>query len=452
MYKKCNALTEIWLFVKRHILICILCLLSAMIIAKYSAIPAPEWLPKSFLTLFLRPQEETTASEWWAILNNISLAFIASIITFILIQYIPERTKASKAFFLLKKELVELYSSMSRLIDMYLFEIDVKKSENKITLKQLSSICEVVITNQQKKCKITNLINGKKGNEVSYGYTLYRDSKQIAESIKKHLEQIKGFITVPYLDPDIIEILSKIENNWFLRCFLELKRPQSKTPGYKSIIYSFDKGFYEFIKCHLSFDKYSFDKCSYNYIKISDEEMELEREKMLFTTTRAFFKHRGKERVKSVADQIVALKPTAERIQKSQGILLEILVYYDSELEKQYEVLNDALRIAEYILKNETNKENEQYSLLNYMQVKKRLHTLSHDDIEELYSIISDTNMPDEVVLGASIICGEFEKAALTFEKLSEEKRKTFVQFPIYRLWINPPVEANLDPALFVQF
>ena len=42
-----------------------------------------------------------------------------------------ERKKAYKAFFLLKNELVELYSSMSRLISMYLFEIDAKESEKK---------------------------------------------------------------------------------------------------------------------------------------------------------------------------------------------------------------------------------------------------------------------------------------------------------------------------------
>lgn len=453
MYKSHGVLTELWVFIKRHIVICVLIVICIFVSAKYSNIPAPSWLPISFKILLSRPQEETSDYEWWGLMNNLSLAFIASIITYLLIQYIPERKKADKAFTIIKHDICSLYSSMSRLIDMYLSEIKVEeKREKRVTLKQLSSVCNVEISDRIRNCRIRNITDGKDANVVSYGYNLFKDSKEYAKSIQETILHIKETICAPQLDSHILDTISTIENNRFLQCFLKMKFPFSKTPGYQNVIHEFDKGLYEFIRCHLALSKYDFAQTTYNFIKISDAEMKAEREEMLFMTTRLIYKIKGAGEAKKIADNIIALEPTSKRLEKSVGVLLEMLVYYDMTPQKNYGVLQAALKISEYIRQNETEKRATQCAFLNSMQIKKRMNTIFAPDIDNLKSLMNDETASKDIILGASILCEEYEKATSFFESLPDEEKDVFIQLPIYHLWKTPPVPANPDPHLFISF
>ena len=454
MYKPPKAIKELLLFFKRHVVISILCLLTGLIIAKYSNIPAPLWLPDFIAELLLRPQQETIALEWMEILNNLSLAYIASIITYIVIQYIPERRKAFKAFSFLKKDLCKIYEDMSYLISIYLFEIGIDKEEKHITIEMLSSLPEIGISDTTKSCRIETYINEKNGNTVKFGYNLLADSIRYADSIQKNIKHIKEAMYSTELDTEIIDTLTMIENNRLICCFhnSNISRMQNKSPGFTHIIFNLDKGVYEFIQSHLSLNKYSFDKMSYHIITISEEEMKAEKEETLFMSNRVLFRILGVDKVAEVAETIIGLEPTEERLQKSIGIFLEILVYYDSEVEKSITVLQEAMKIAEYIRANELDSKHELYNLLNCLQVKKRQNTLSSEDIEKLNEIISSENTPDDIVLGASIICENYEKAQDAFERLTDDAKATFIQFPIYHLWHNPPVEPNPNPRVFNTF
>lgn len=185
---------------------------------------------------------------------------------------------------------------------------------------------------------------------------------------------------------------------------------------------------------------------------MSAEEIEKEKEKQLFCLTRAILKDIEVSRALSVAEKIVRLEPSEERLRKSEGVMLEMLVYYDYTDSKPKDVLKAALMIAEYIMKNLTDEVQKNYALLNYLQIKKRLGTLSFEEHHRLYSLAKDSNSPNEIAVGAAILCEDYEKAADSFSRLSDEEKTIFIQFPIYRLWPNPPMEPNADPALFNVF
>ena len=192
MYKSLGFFIEIWLFIKRHVVICILLLFSLFAIAKYSQIPAPNWLCAAIKKLLLCPPEGTVAYDFWELFNNISLAYLASIITYVVVQYIPERRKAYKAFSILKGELCVLYAYMSRLIFMYLFEIGVEKAEDQIALNDLAPICNAEIDDRNRHCRIHHLRNGNKENVFDYDYSLYNDSKKYIDLVHKSINCIKG--------------------------------------------------------------------------------------------------------------------------------------------------------------------------------------------------------------------------------------------------------------------
>ena len=169
----------------------------------------------------------------------------------------------------------------------------------------------------------------------------------------------------------------------------------------------------------------------------------------LLRSSRVDFKIEGVSKAKSIAKEITELTPTEERLNKSEGVMFEMLVYYDSEAIKPKEILNAALTIAEYIEKNRTDDFQKNYALLNKLQIKKRLGTISTQEKRILYNIAKDTNVPDVIVFFAAILCENYEKAADSFSKFSEKEKACFIQFPIYRLWPNPPLQANLNPVLF---
>jgi hypothetical protein len=409
----------------------------------------PDWLPQFFHNLFLCPSTDTTHYEWLSLLNNLSLAFLASIIVYIVVQYIPERRKANKAFSLLRKEFVSLYSSMSRMICMYLFELGMTEKEEKIRLEQLSDVCEIDFTDYVRKCRIRYLRNSQFDNCESVGYSLYKDSLQCYQQISKSIGKIKETKCSANLDIDIVETISIIENNWFFRYF-SYEKPEVLPVGRKIHIINFDKGFYEFIMCHLALEKYSFDKISYEYSAISDDEYKKEQEERLFLKSRIIYLHLGVEEATKTAEQIVKLEPTELRLRKSAGVMLEMLVYYDSAEQKSKEILLAALRIAKYVYLNETGLTNEVIAFINIAQIKKRLNTLSESNIEILHLIETHKPMRNDAIIGSAILCKDYVLASEVFGTLTEEDKQFFIQLPIYHLWDNPPMEANPNPMSFL--
>lgn len=445
MFRPPKVIKEIWLFIKRHMVICILCLFCGFIIAKNTSIPVPSWLPTPFAILLECPQKETTSAELFEILNNLSLAFIASIIAYILIQYIPERKKAYKAFAILKDIIRRVNEDVSYLISIYMFEVGIDRIENKISLKRLKKLSEIEISDHEKCVEIHTIINGEKGNSIQFGYNLFKDSFRYVDAIKKNIAEIKEAMCSSQLDAEIIKAISIIENNFLIRCFYKNSNiTRFIKNGYSHRIFHLDKGMYELIKAYLIINKYNIERISFNIVKISDEQMEIEKEEMLFMTSRVLFSLLGEKKVEEVVEQIIALPPTPERMEKGTIVLLEILTSYDSEIGDSSAVLQEALKLAEYIKENDTDDNNKVYELLNVLQVKKRQNSLSYEDSEKLLSIIEDENMPRDIILGASIIFGDYEKASQIFEKLSDEEIKQFIRLPIYHLWSHPPIEYQV--------
>lgn len=384
-------------------------------------------------------------------MNNVSLAFLASIITYIVIQYVPERKRAHNAFVILRSEISKLYSYMSRLIGIYLFEIGVDEKEEQITVQQLSKVCNVMITDKKRDCRIQHQRNGADDNCQSFGYNLFKDSKQYAELIAKCIDRIKEAPCCSQLDFEMLNTISEIENSWFTSFIIHLNNPCSKTPGCQNIIVNYDQGFYEFIQNHVALVKYDFDAITYKFLNASPEEMIAHKEQMLFLTGRLMYKYRGEEISREVAEGIISLEPTEERLNKSQGVLLEMLVYYDSCSEKPRYMLENALSLAKHIWKNETDPLLTKYAFLNYMQVKKRKGSISSDEKEDLKQIMMDTSLPNEILLGAAILCEDYKTASRIFEKMTEEEQAIFIQFPIYQLWRDPPVMPNPEPMGFLS-
>lgn len=91
----------------------VLLLISFFCICKFSEAP-PIF---DFLgVFFLRPNEATWQFELFRILDNLSMAYIASLIFYFIVDYIPQKKEEKKTFDVLKDKISFLYTNMSEII------------------------------------------------------------------------------------------------------------------------------------------------------------------------------------------------------------------------------------------------------------------------------------------------------------------------------------------------
>lgn len=112
----------------------VLLLISFFCICKFSEAPPIFDFLSSF---FLRPNETTWQFELFRTLDNLSMAYIASLIFYLIVDYIPQKREEKKTFDVLKDKISFLYTNMSEIIAYFscatgvdlLNEIDDKKKQ-----------------------------------------------------------------------------------------------------------------------------------------------------------------------------------------------------------------------------------------------------------------------------------------------------------------------------------
>lgn len=125
-----------------------------------------------------------------------------------------------------------------------------------------------------------------------------------------------------------------------------------------------------------------------------------------------------------------------------EEIYIENLIYFILELISAYDIKktnkgasdSGLLKLAFDLLSwLETNNYSEIDVLrLNKLQVIRRHRTFNQNEIKELYAILDSGN--DSVKCGASILLDHKDQARFYLEKLDQQEREKFMQYPIYNL------------------
>lgn len=92
------------------------------------------------------------------------------------------------------------------------------------------------------------------------------------------------------------------------------------------------------------------------------------------------------------------------------------------------------LDLAEYLLQKLEPFSPKELILLNRLQIRKRKGTFGTTEINQLNSI--ECNDP-HVLFGKSVLLGCKEQAAIYFQQFSEDDKRMYQDFPIYKLFIN---------------
>ena len=115
--------------------------------------------------------------------------------------------------------------------------------------------------------------------------------------------------------------------------------------------------------------------------------------------------------------------------------LLNILLAYDKQNDPPIALLNTAKEIAKWILNESAEKLQEEFKILNYLQVIKRERELTEEENLKLYEIAENKSNNIMTQLGANLLLENYKVARIQFEHLDKNDKEVFRSYPIYKFW-----------------
>jgi len=124
------------------------------------------------------------------------------------------------------------------------------------------------------------------------------------------------------------------------------------------------------------------------------------------------------------------LKVNKELLEMTNQFVLTIIDAYDKT--KKFILIETSLKLIDWILENECLY--CEVTILNKIQIIKRMRTLSDFELSQLHNIIT-TSKDEKNLTGAYLLLGDIEMATYHFKKLSDTEQIDFKKYPINIFW-----------------
>ncbi|WMJ81221.1 hypothetical protein RBU49_02915 [Clostridium sp. MB40-C1] len=134
----------------------------------------------------------------------------------------------------------------------------------------------------------------------------------------------------------------------------------------------------------------------------------------------------------NISESLIKMPKSETQNNLYNGLLLEMLKAYDEQEEKNIKLLNSAKEIITLLL--EETKSDSLILKINKFQIIKRERKFGLDEIQELYKM-KFTTENKMALIGIDILLDNFNEASFYYDKLSNEEKEEFNQYPIASLW-----------------
>ena len=123
-----------------------------------------------------------------------------------------------------------------------------------------------------------------------------------------------------------------------------------------------------------------------------------------------------------------------ESVIRANFFLLELIAAFDKKYSKK-ELLSTARSFSDWIFETSDKTVPYEVKLLNKLQIEKREHSLTANEIKELLDVVEKPNTEEDILVGAYLLLDQQVAAELHFEKLNEKQQEEFKKYPIYHFW-----------------
>lgn len=118
-------------------------------------------------------------------------------------------------------------------------------------------------------------------------------------------------------------------------------------------------------------------------------------------------------------------------LQRMVLCILEVIKAYDKDNER-IDLLEMAIRLCCWLRENQPD---DKIHILNYLQCCIRKRDLTDDELMQLNSITNETDVVDSILAGTHILLGNKRIAKIYIDKLPENEKTEFMNYPIYHLY-----------------
>ena len=126
-------------------------------------------------------------------------------------------------------------------------------------------------------------------------------------------------------------------------------------------------------------------------------------------------------------DDYISSYLTIKDIENLDLGLLKLINYADNKSDRN--ILQTCFEFAQKIVESDKSEN----SILNLLQIKKRLNILTQMDSNYLHSLMNQSSV--EIRFAAACILGNKEQARYFFDKeFADEQKERFLEYPIYYL------------------
>lgn len=123
-----------------------------------------------------------------------------------------------------------------------------------------------------------------------------------------------------------------------------------------------------------------------------------------------------------------------ETFSRATLFLLDLITAYDQS-DSRCEIINTAMDFSDWIMTAPEEDMDRNISLLNKLQIIKRLRSLNDDEEKELIHIIESPDVKEDILVGAYLLLGQQAAARIHFDKLNESQQNIIKNYPIFYFW-----------------
>lgn len=219
MYQKLKPRTELRIFVKCnwfYLLIGAICLVLCI---KQSEAPFC-WEYNTITSfMFQRPEENTGWGSAFFIVYQLGLAFLASFLFYLLVDYFPRRRRERSAFLLILDELEVIDTEIGRLFAFLMFYTGIGTRADQLMPDHVGDLCGIMLRDEEVYCHIRD-IQTTTGEVLMEGdpdhINLFFGLREMSQVI---LSQVGGIMGLPYasnLEDELLQLLTMLKSSRML--------------------------------------------------------------------------------------------------------------------------------------------------------------------------------------------------------------------------------------------
>ncbi|KGF05282.1 DUF4365 domain-containing protein [Anaerococcus lactolyticus] len=120
----------------------------------------------------------------------------------------------------------------------------------------------------------------------------------------------------------------------------------------------------------------------------------------------------------------------------ANDFLLELLAAADiAERKRKVKILEACNNFALWIKEAPDDELEDEIKTMNLLQVYKRQRDLTDEEEDELYEILENNSDNKQYMVGAYLLLGQQRQAERFFNKMSNDERNKFKEYPMYHFW-----------------